>query len=207
MRFKLLIIPVMMIQVANAQNGSASVTTSQATLTAPVTPASSTPVALPEASPVQASNSSTPSNILDYKSVYEAETIEEEVKMAGERFELNPSQQAVWLEAAADRRRSEKFAREKLDSKDPNLEKEGIYRGLRSAQNTFYETITGYLSPTQKQAFETDRLILNEKQKKLAKMPPAPPTPTITVAPVDSSAIKAETKKSKKGKKSKKKSS
>jgi hypothetical protein len=136
--------------------------------------------------------------------VYDAPTVEEEVKMAAERFSLTPAQQDAWLAAAVERRETEKPAREKLDSKSSSYEKEGAYRGLRSSQNMFYETIIGYLSPAQKQAFETDRLILNEKQKKLAKLPPPPPpAPTVTVAPVDSAAIKKEEKA--KGKKSKKK--
>jgi hypothetical protein len=143
---------------------------------------------------------------MDYKSVYEAATIEEEVKMAAERFNLTPSQQDVWLSAAVDRREAERQAREKLDSKAANYEKDPVYRGLRSSQNTFYETIIGYLTPAQKQAMETDRAILQEKQKRLAKLPPPPPsTPTVTIAPVDSTAIKEAEKSKGTGKKSKKK--
>ena len=150
---------------------------------------------------------------MDYKSVYEAATLEEEVQLATKRFDLTKSQQDVWSVAAFDRRLIEKQVYEKIDSKDPNYSKDASYRGLRTAQNTFYETITGYLKPAQKQALEVDRAIMHEKQSRLAKIPP-PPAPTVTVAPVDSTLIKeqilkdaerikAEQKKSKKKKKSK----
>jgi hypothetical protein len=144
---------------------------------------------------------------MDYKSVYDTPTVEEEVKMAAERFNLTPSQQEVWLTAATERRETEVPARGKIDSKAANYEKESAYRGLRSAQNTFYETITGYLSPAQKQALETDRMIVQEKQKRLAKLapPPPPPASTVTVPPVDSIAIKQAEKEKKTSKKSKKK--
>jgi 1,2-phenylacetyl-CoA epoxidase PaaB subunit len=194
-----------MFQLAGAQNNSASLTTSQGLVPIPVSAASSTPDTPPVSTTTATEPVSTQIAIIDYKSVYETATIEEEVKMATERFNLTPSQQDMWLVAATDRRATEKQAQEKLDSKAANYEKDGIYRGLRSAQNTFYETIIGYLSPVQKQALETDRLIMEEKRKKLAKLPPPTPAPTVTVAPVDSAAIK-ETEKSKvKSKKSKKK--
>lgn len=137
---------------------------------------------------------------IDYQSVYEASTLAEEVKMAAERFNLTPAQQEVWSGAAVDRRAVERSAREKLaDPKIQNYEKDGVYRGMRLAQNNFHETVTGYLSPVQKQAMETDRLILQEKQKRLAKIPPPPP-PTVTVTPIDSTAIKEEMKAKEKGK-------
>lgn len=207
MRFKFLIIPlVLILQVASAQNGPASLTLSQGTTTTPVSVASSTPVVPPVSTPLPASATSTQTSYLDYKSVYEAATIEEEVKMAAERFNLTPAQQDIWLTAATDRRETEKQVREKLDAKAPNYEKDGMYRGLRSSQNMFLETITGYLTPTQKQALETDRLILEEKRNRLAKLPPPPPpAPTVTVAPVDSAAIKEAEKGKGTGKKSKKK--
>jgi hypothetical protein len=198
MQFRILIIfPVLILQVAAAQNGPASLPQGNATA---VSVASSTVMPTDPAS----SPASTQVAIVDYKSVYDAPTKEEEVKMAAERFNLTPSQQDVWLTAATDRREVEKQAREKIDSKAPNYEKEGAYKGLKSAQNTFYETIIGYLSPAQKQAFETDRLILQEKQKRLAKLaPPPPPAPSVTVAPVDSTAIKQAEKSKVTGKKSK----
>lgn len=99
---------------------------------------------------------------LDYKSVYEAESLEEEVKMATERFKLSPAQKEIWEQAAIDRRLVEKQASEKLDANKSSYEKEPVYRGLRTAQNTFHATIVGHLTPAQKQAFETDRLILQE---------------------------------------------
>jgi hypothetical protein len=149
---------------------------------------------------------STQASILDYKSVYEAPTIEEEVQMAAERFNLTPSQQEVWLTAATDRREVERQSRAMIDSKAQNYEKEGAYKGLRVAQNEFYETVIGYLNPAQKQAMETDRVIMQEKQKKLAKLPPPPPpVTTVTVAPVDSTLIKKEEKSKTSGKKTKKK--
>jgi hypothetical protein len=142
---------------------------------------------------------------VDYKSVYDSPTVEEEVKMAADRFNLTKSQQDVWLSAASDRRLVENQVRGKLESNAPLYEKDPAYRGLRSAQNTFYETIIGYLSPAQKQSLETDRAILQEKQKRLAKLPPAAPTPTVTVAPVDSATIKPVEKSKSKSKKTKKK--
>jgi hypothetical protein len=147
---------------------------------------------------------------MDYKSVYEAATIEEELQMATERFNLTKEQQEVWQTAAVDRRETEKQARGKLDAKNTttnttsNYDKEPIYRGLKSAQNMFYETIIGYLNPAQKSALETDRMILEEKRKRVAKLPPPVIAPTVTVAPVDSAAIKASDKGSKKSKKKKK---
>lgn len=213
MRFKFLIIPsVFIFQVAGAQTNSSSVTLTQASTTTPASAASSTPVvpsepvAAPAAAASPVSTEPAPVAIIDYKSVYDAPTVEEEVKMAAERFNLTPSQQEIWLTAATDRRTSEKLVQEKLDSKDANYTKEGLYRGLRSSQTTFHETIIGHLTPKQKDALETDRLILQEKQKRLAKLPPPPPpAPTVTVAPVDSSAIKDTKKDKAAGKKSKKK--
>jgi 1,2-phenylacetyl-CoA epoxidase PaaB subunit len=206
MRFKFLIIPTaLIVQVAAAQN-PAPLTPAQGTVTTPPAVASSTPVMPPVPETPPASPTSTQTTYLDYKSVYEAATVEEEVKMATERFGLTPAQQDMWLVAATDRRAVETPAREKLDSKASSYEKDGVYRGLRTSQNTFYETIIGYLTPAQKQAFETDRLVLEEKRKRVAKLPPPPPppAPTVTVAPVDSSAIK-ETEKAK-GKEAAKKS-
>jgi hypothetical protein len=143
--------------------------------------------------------------IVDYKSVYEASSLEEEVQMAAARFELTKAQQDIWLEAATDRRLTENKFRDQANAKgDHNMD--AAYRELRTSQNTFYETVIGYLSPAQKQKMEFDRNILNEKQKKLAKIPPPPPpTPTITAVPVDSAAIKESEKKKAAGKKSKKK--
>jgi hypothetical protein len=143
---------------------------------------------------------------MDYKSVYDVATVEEEVKVAAERFNLTEAQQEIWLNAATDRRLMEKKANDKFESTASSYDREGAYRGLRASQAMFYETIIGYLSPSQKQALETDRLIMEEKNKRLAKLPPPPPpAPTVTVAPVDSTAIKAEQDKAgKKGKKKKK---
>lgn len=213
MRFKFLIIPaVIMFQVAGAQNEPIAATVPQKTLAEiSVTPSNTIVLTDPTPSPVLTSSGE---NIMDYKSVYDASTLEEEVKMAAERFNLTKSQQDVWTEAAFDRRLTEKQAYEKLDSKttDYSYSKDAVYRGLRTSQNTFYEIIIGYLSPAQKQALEADRAILHEKQRRLAKIPP--PAPTVTVVPVDSTAIKeqilkeaekikAAEKKSKKKKKSK----
>ena len=213
MRFRFLIIPsVLVLQVAEAQNGSASLTANQGTTTSQISTPVSTPASpsVSAVAPVSPADPATPASpattqtlIMDYKSVFEAATVEEEVKMAAERFNLSPSQQDIWLTAATDRRIAEKTARAKLDSKDQNLMKEPVYRGLRTSLNTFHETIVGYLTPTQKQALETDRLIQEEKRQRMAKLPPPPPTPT--VVPVDSSAIKAAEIKESKGKKSKKK--
>jgi hypothetical protein len=219
MHIKFLVIPaVLLCQATIAQTGTSSLTLTQATPTTPAAAPATTPPgdsnATPSApAPVPAVGSISSEeaaaegrvSYLDYKSVYEASTVEEEVKMAAERFALTPSQQEVWLTAATDRRVAEKVAREKLDSKTANYERDGVYRGLRNSHNTFHEIITGYLTPNQKQAMELDRQILQEKQQRMAKLPPPPPpAPTVTVAPVDSSAIK-ETEKSKTGKKSKKK--
>jgi hypothetical protein len=219
MRIKFLIIPTAFIfQFAVAQNGSASLAPSPgngtASVAAPVstgpstvTPASaSTVAATPESTPAPDSPISTQKAIMDYKSVYEAATVEEEVKMATERFGLTPAQQDMWLTAATERRETEKPARAKLESKDEAYLKEPVYRGLKEAQNRFNETIIGYLTPAQKNSVETDRLILQEKQRRIAKLPPPPPpAPTVTVAPVDSAAIKDAQKGKKSGKKSRKK--
>lgn len=129
--------------------------------------------------------------------------------MATERFSLTPDQADIWLTAATDRRAAEKKVRETLDSKAETYERSNVYRGLRTSLNTFHETITGYLTPAQKQALENDRMIIQEKQRRLAKLPPPPPpapVDTVSVAPVDSTAIKQEAEKSKgKSKKAKKK--
>jgi hypothetical protein len=204
---RLLIIPAaLMFQLVSAQNGTMSLTSSQQTEAKPVQEPSSPAVTMPAQTDSPSSADAPPTAILDYKSVYEAATIEEEVKMAAERFSLSPSQQDVWLTAATDRRAAEKQSQDMLGSKAANYDKEGAYRGLRTAHNTFHQSIVGFLSPAQKQAFERDRLILQEKQQRLAKLPPPPPpAPTVTVAPVDSSAIKETDEKKSKGKKSKKK--
>lgn len=202
MRFKLFILPAtLLFHIAGAQNGSSTVITSQRTGTlAPIT--SSTAVT-PQGSTLSTESELGQVLITDYKNVYEAATLEEEVKMAAERFKLTPSQQEVWSKAATDRRVTEKQFREKFNSKDPNYSRDAAYRGLRTAHNTFYGIIIGYLNPTQKQSMETDREILHEKQSRLAQLPP--PTPTITVVPVDSAAIKASEKAKAADKKKKKK--
>ena len=211
MRFKFLSIStVLLFQVAGAQTGTTSATMSPAGTLTPVSAAASGPTNTSEASGSANASSSDQIAIIDYKSVYEAPTVEEEVKMAAERFSLTQSQQEVWHNAALDRRQAEKVVQDKFDAKASNYEKDGAYRGLRTSHNTFYEIITGYLTPVQKQRMESDRLILQEKQNRLAKLPPPPPpAPTVTVATIDSTAIKeAEKAKSKgkgKGKKSKKK--
>jgi hypothetical protein len=210
MRSIFFIIPAaLMFQVAGAQNGTSQLAASQGNLAA-VTVTASTPVTLTDATP---STNSGETSYLDYKSVYEAATLEEEVQMATERFNLTKSQQDVWMLAAVDRRKTEKDVYEKLNLKDPAISKDGLYRSLRTAHNTFSEQITGYLNPAQKQSLDWDRAILHEKQQRLAKLAP-PPVPTVTVAPVDSTVIKeqilkeaekikAAEKKSKKKKKSK----
>lgn len=226
MKFKLLMIPAALIfQVAGAQNEPIALASPQKTLAEisvspsnSVTPTTSVTLtnsvdAVPAVDAMPAVYTPNGVNIMEYKSVYEAATLEEEVQLATERFNLSQSQQEIWTEAAYDRRLSEKLAYPKLESKttDYSYSKDAVYRGLRTSHNTFYETIIGYLSPGQKQAIEADRAILHEKQRRLAKIPPPPP-PTVTVAPVDSTAlkeqilkeaekIKAEEKKSKKKKK------
>ncbi len=205
MRFTFLIIPsVLIFQAASAQNESAMPATQQATVVAPSSPASSTPVTSSPAADVPGATTSTLTRIVDYKSVFEAATVEEEVQMATERFTLSPSQQDLWLVAATDRRLAEKQAYGKLESKSQDYQKSAVYGGLRAAHNTFHETIVGHLSPSQKQSLENDRLIMEEKRQRLAKIPPPPPTPTVAVATVDSAAIKEADKKAA-GKKSKKK--
>ena len=205
MRLKFLIIPAaLIVQVAGAQNGPATLTNTQVAVTA--TPTVSLTEATATASATSPVSESEPIAIMDYKSVYEAVTLEEEVQMAAERFHLTPSQQQVWQTAATDRRESEKRVREKLDSKDADYSRDAVYRELRTSHNTFYEAIVGYLNPSQKQALEFDRAVLAEKQKRLAKLPPPPPpAPTVTVAPVDSAAIKEAEKIKTPAKKSKKK--
>lgn len=208
MQFKYLIIPVFLIfQKALAQEGPASVTITQAAIETPPAPASSTPV-VPAVSENQATipEITAPTAILDYKSVYETATVEEEVKMAAERFGLTQAQQDLWLTAATERRFTEKQAQSRLDSNAGNITREGVYRGLRSSHTAFHETISGYLTPAQKQAIETDRQILIEKQRRLAKLPPPPPpTPTVAAIPVDSAATKEPEPPGKKSKKKKKK--
>jgi 1,2-phenylacetyl-CoA epoxidase PaaB subunit len=206
MRFTFLVIPsVLIFQVAVAQTDTSSMR-SPVTVTTPVSAASSTAVTPPLPGSSDASESAQIA-IIDYKSVFETETVEEEVKMAAERFNLTEAQQDIWLVAATERRQSEKQSRDKLGQKTGSYERENIYRGLRTSATTFHETITGYLNPSQKQSLENDRLIMQEKQKRLARIPPPPPVDT--VAPVDSVAIKqammdAEAeKKTKKGKKGK----
>ncbi|MCD6018851.1 MAG: hypothetical protein K0S53_1972 [Bacteroidetes bacterium] len=204
MRSKFFIIPAALIfQVAGAQNGPVPLTASQGTFAA-VSPAPSTNVKLVDpASSLSSSNAG--ESIMDYKSVYEAATVEEEVQMAADRFRLTKSQQEIWLTAAIDRRQGEKQAYEKL-KQVMEYDKNAVYMGLRMSQNTFYETVTGYLTPAQKQSLELDRTIRNEKQRRLAKLPPPPPpAPTVTVAPVDSAAIKEAEKVKAPAKKSKKK--
>lgn len=202
MLLKSLIIPaILIVNVAAAQNGATiinpqgTVTTASSGSITTSTPAASTPSTI--------ITGSTQASIINYKSVYEAATLEEEVQMATERFNLTESQKEVWMTAATDRRETERQFRAKLESKATDYDKDGVYRGLRSAHNTFHETIIAYLNPAQKQSLETDRLILEEKRKKVSKLPPPVIAPTVTVAPVDSAAIK-ETEKGA-GKKSKKK--
>jgi hypothetical protein len=214
MQFKHLIIPaVLLFQAAGAQNGGAGITSSPATAITPAAAAASTPApgatVTTESQPVTTPSPASPegrTSYLDYKSIYETPTVEEEVKMATERFSLSPDQQDMWLKAATERRQGEAQARGILESKTATYEKDGAYRGLRTAQNTFHETVTGYLKPAQKQALETDRLIMQEKHRREAQLPPPPPpAPTITVAPVDSAAIKESEKGKGKSKKAKKK--
>lgn len=187
MRFKFLIIPsVLLVQAAAAQNNTylASGQTTEANGTAPNT------VTITEQASTLTASPSGETAIIDYKSVYESATTEEEVKMATERFSLSKSQADVWLTAATDRRAAEKTAQDQLAlaMKDPNVSKDAVYKGLRASQNSFYETIIGYMSPSQKQSMENDRIILEEKRKRIAKLPPPAPV----VVPVDSTAIKAD---------------
>jgi hypothetical protein len=209
MRLRFLIIPsVLIFNVAGAQNGTASLTAAQANVTISASPATLNATPPADSSPSSADPASTQMSIIDYKSVYEAPTLEEEVKMATERFTLTPAQQEVWQLAATDRRAAEKLAHTKLDSNANSYERDGAYRGLRTSHNEFHDAISGYLTPTQKRALEDDRVVLEEKRRRLAKLPPPPPpAPTVTVAPVDSAAIKEAEKveKAKAGKKSKKK--
>jgi hypothetical protein len=206
MRLKFFIIPAaLMFQVAGAQNGPAPLANAQTTA-ATVATASSTPlIAVPQAAST-ASPESAEVSIMDYKSVYEAPSLEEEVQMAAERFRLTQSQQEIWYNAAKDRRQTEKKVYARLESKAPDLSRDAEYKELRNSHNAFYETIIGFLNPSQKQALEFDRAVMAEKQKRIAKLPPPPPpAPTVTVAPVDSAAIKEAEKAKAPGKKSKKK--
>ena len=188
MNYKFFILPAALIfQVAGAQSGPSVLPVAQTTLAEiSVSPTPSVTLNDPTAS------TSEGTLIMDYKSVYDVATLEEEVQKATERFSLTKSQQDVWSVAAYDRRAVEKQAYEKLNSNATDYSKAAVYSGLRSAHNTFYETITGYLTPAQKQAMVLDREIMAEKQKRLAKIPPPPPT--VTVAPVDSTLIKQEMK-------------
>jgi hypothetical protein len=205
MRYRFFIIPAALIfQVAGAQNSIASFPASQGTAT--TTPATSSATVTPVSSTPSSISESTQTPIMDYKSVYEAATLEEEVQMATERFHLTQAQQEIWQSAATDRRIIEKQVYAKLDSKDTDYSKDAVYRALRTSHNNFYEAIVGYLNPNQKQALEFDRAVIQEKHKRLAKLPPPPPpAPTVTVAPVDSAAIKQSEKAKATGKKSKKK--
>lgn len=193
MRTTLLIFIVFLLsRTATAQNGTS--TSGQGTLSAPGSTSSATsgsttnPQTSQSSQSLSGSGNSNEIAIIDYKSVYEAETLEEEVKIAAERFNLTKSQQDVWLTAATDRREAERKAKIQLAERKENFEKAPVYKGLKAAQSTFYETIIGYLSPAQKSAIEADRLIQEERQRRLAKL--APPAPTVTVAPVDSAALK-----------------
>ena len=194
-----------LLSLAAAAQTTASITASEVLVTSPPVQAStSTPSLLPDSD----LSSSEKTTYLDYKSVYAAATLEEEVKMATERFRLSPDQQELWLSEATDRRIVEKQAQEKIEKKSSSFELEPVYRGLRMSQNNFYNIIISHMNPAQKQAFETDRLVLQEKQQRLAKLPPTPPpAPTVTLIPVDSAAIKAnqEVKMKEKVKKKKKK--
>lgn len=209
MRSLFFIFPAALIfQLAGAQNnGQVPLTISQGSFAA-ITVTASTEGALTD--PISTPGSG--DEYLDYKSVYEAATLEEEVQMAGERFNLTKSQQDVWMTAAVDRRAAEKQAYEKLNSSATDYNKDAVYKGLRYAHITFSEKIIGYLDPAQKHAIEVDRAILHEKQLRVAKLAPPPPPPV--AAPVDSTLIKeqilkeaekikAAEKKSKKKKKSK----
>jgi hypothetical protein len=204
MRVRFLIIQsVLMFRVAVAQNGPSPLTVGQSTITAAGSGASVSPVTSTEPSAISSSGETT---YIDYKSVYEAATIEEEVKMAAERFNLTKAQQDTWLSIAGTRREAEKNARKQLETKADNYERGPVYQGLRAAQTEFYQIIIGYLTPAQKNALEVDRLIMEEKRKQVAKLsPPTPVTPTVNVIPVDSAAIKAAEKEKATEKKSKKK--
>ncbi len=215
MHFKFLVIPsILFCHIAGAQNTIQPITVANGTTAAPVSAAPTTPAAPPAQaiSPTSPEAAASPkaryAAILDYKSVYEAPSVEEEVSMATERFSLTEAQQDVWMNAATERRGTEKVCYDKLNSKNQDFMKSDVYMGLRSAHNTFHETIIGYLTPNQKQSLDLDRQILAEKQRRVAQLPPPPPppAPTVTVAPVDSTAIKAEMKAAaKKSKKSRKK--
>ncbi|MDF2449570.1 MAG: hypothetical protein K0R26_2074 [Bacteroidota bacterium] len=187
----------LIIHVAHAQNGPAPITVNTSTVVT-VSPSYTQPVV--------AADPTAGERIMDFKSVYEAATLEEEVQTATERFLLSKSQQEVWYTAAFDRRIAEKQIYDKLSANTPDYSKEGGYKALRMAQNAFYETIIGYLTPAQKQSLEMDRVIRTEKQRRLALLPPPPPpAPTVTVAPVDSTSIKEAEKLKAPAKKSKKK--
>jgi hypothetical protein len=201
MRSLFFIIPAAFVfNTARAQDPMPATISQPASKTTPVGSSTTlTPVSTGSASSTT-STEYTQISIMDYKSVYEAATLEEEVQMATERFNLSKSQQEVWATAAVDRREKEKQTRVALESKNNDYSKNDIYKGLRSAQTEFYETITGFFDPTQKRALERDRLILEEKRKMIAKLPPPVIAPTVTVAPIDSTAIKAEMLKEKKAK-------
>jgi hypothetical protein len=196
MRFRHFFLPFCIFSVGAGAQTSASLTAGEVIVTTP-------PANAPVVSEGQSSDKIT---YLDYKSVYEAASLEEEVKMAAERFKLSQDQQEMWTQAAEDRRKVEQQAKEKLSTATNSYEKDPIYRGLRTAQNDFYTTIVGYLTPVQKQYFETDRLILQEKQQRLAKLPPPPPpAPTVTAVPIDSVLTKEPQKEPAKAKAKKRK--
>ena len=180
-----------MVLTAGAQNDPAPLAASQGTFEAvTVTPSASLTAPSPNAEV----------SYLDYKNVYDAATLEEEVQLAAERFKLSKQQQETWMTAAVDRRQTEKQMYAQLNSPPANFSRDAAYRELRTAQNTFYERIVGYLSPSQKQAMEMDRAILQEKQNRIAKLPPPPPPP-VTVAPVDTAAIILQAEKKKEAEK------
>src|SRR5687767_2997744 len=109
MNIKILIIPALLIsQFAGAQNGAGTYTISEASVTNTATTGSATAGTTTSTDATAAGEGQV--SYLDYKSVYEAATIEEEVKMATERFTLTPAQQEVWLKAATDRRAVELMA-------------------------------------------------------------------------------------------------
>lgn len=200
---------------ALAQNNQASTRSQQGTVTAaPESSSSNSPTtAVQTTATINEQPSSaippppgyTNTLIIDYKSVYETPTAEEEVLAATERFTLTPDQQDIWLLAAKDRREGERQFKEKADSKTASYEMDGAYRGYRTSQNTFYETIIGHLSPSQRSSFERDRLIIEERDKRLARWPMERPaasstvqTTTVTVVPTtfgqDSATVKPNQK-------------
>lgn len=184
------IISVLMFQIAGAQDEPVPEGTTFAGVT--VTSSTSTP----------ADANSGKVTYLEYKSVYDAPTLEEEVKMATERFRLSKPQQEIWLTAAEERRQTEKQVYDKLRTTDVNYDKGPDYRALRTSHNAFFEEVVGYLNPAQKEEMEFDRAILQEKQNRIAKLPPPPPPPsTVTVVSVDTAAIILQAEKKKEAEK------